>query len=410
MTFRLINRIFTSILLIIVFFSHDYACTILNLNSQKGKFLCNNEDWNDPNTRIWFRESQDNKFGCVFLGFSNYWAQGGMNEKGLCFDWVAYNPFTDSQNVIDPAKQTYEGNLSQKIIEECETVDEAISYYSIYNEEAFYYAKIMFNDEFGNSAIVGWKDGKVRVEKATKNYQVLGYGQNIIESIIKDDPELSIRYMAYLLDSAHQEGQYATKYSNIYDISNKKIYLFYERNFDEFIQFDFTYEIKNDKNYNISSLFSSISILHPTPESIVNPSTVKFKWKGKIENNYYFYCSTDSNFTNVNPVIVKSSNLPKQYYAYLNFFFIVVSLLCCLKIKFKKFNNKLFLLLLISLFISCVNKKNVTEPTLVGIQEISTTIEGLEPNTKYFWKIKAIPEKYKQHSSEIFIQSFLTSN
>jgi hypothetical protein len=66
-----------------------HACTIFVLTESGKALFFNNEDWSDPNTRIWFVPAGEGFFGCAYVGFDNGWAQGGLNAEGLAFDWVA---------------------------------------------------------------------------------------------------------------------------------------------------------------------------------------------------------------------------------------------------------------------------------------------------------------------------------
>ena len=65
------------------------ACTIFVLTDTNHAIFCNNEDWSNPKTRIWFVPAGTNYFGCAYVGFDNGFAQGGLNTEGLAFDWVA---------------------------------------------------------------------------------------------------------------------------------------------------------------------------------------------------------------------------------------------------------------------------------------------------------------------------------
>ena len=65
------------------------SCTIFVLTNDQRVLFCNNEDFSNPKTRIWFVTAGDGHYGCAYVGFDNGWAQGGMNTKGLAFDWVA---------------------------------------------------------------------------------------------------------------------------------------------------------------------------------------------------------------------------------------------------------------------------------------------------------------------------------
>ena len=49
--------------------------------TQGGKTLVgNNEDYWNPNTRVWFEQSEGEKMGAMYVGFDDLYPQGGMNE------------------------------------------------------------------------------------------------------------------------------------------------------------------------------------------------------------------------------------------------------------------------------------------------------------------------------------------
>src|SRR5262249_36383017 len=65
------------------------ACTIVALTDGTDVLFCNNEDWSNPSTRIWFVPGDGVRLGCVYVGFDDGWGQGGLNTRGLAYDWVA---------------------------------------------------------------------------------------------------------------------------------------------------------------------------------------------------------------------------------------------------------------------------------------------------------------------------------
>jgi hypothetical protein len=65
------------------------SCTIFCFTYDGKTYFCNNEDFSNPDTEIRFYPAKKGKYAWVYFGFSNNWAQGGVNEKGLCWDWVA---------------------------------------------------------------------------------------------------------------------------------------------------------------------------------------------------------------------------------------------------------------------------------------------------------------------------------
>ena len=102
------------------------ACTIFVLTDGSQALFFNNEDWLNPNTRIWFVPAGDGHYGCAYVGFDDGRAQGGLNTKGLAFDWVAgymekWNP--------DRGMKGVRGNPSERMLETSATVEDAIAFF-----------------------------------------------------------------------------------------------------------------------------------------------------------------------------------------------------------------------------------------------------------------------------------------
>ena len=67
------------------------ACTIFVLTDSSHALFCNNVDWADANTRIWFEPAGKGYYGAAYVGFDNGWPQGGVNTEGLAYDWVLFS-------------------------------------------------------------------------------------------------------------------------------------------------------------------------------------------------------------------------------------------------------------------------------------------------------------------------------
>jgi hypothetical protein len=200
------------------------ACTIFTLTDSSRTLFCNNEDWEDPNTIIWFvPAATEGTFGCAFVGFSNQWGQGGLNSEGLAFDWVAGFQTTWERDA-NSHLQKAGGNPAEKMLRSCATVDEAIAFYETYWEPGFSYAMILIADSSGQSAIIGAKDNKMVVYKSAES-RGFGYGIGQISEQLATRPEPTLQTAGAMLQSACQEGQYATRYSNVFDLKSGDIYL-----------------------------------------------------------------------------------------------------------------------------------------------------------------------------------------
>jgi hypothetical protein len=120
------------------------ACTMCTMSGGDTVLVGNNEDWRDPDTYVWFLPPESDFFGRLYFGFGNRFPQGGMNDQGLCFDGFATPYLAVTQSVNLPV---YPGNLIDKAMRECSTVDEVVETFSRYNLEGLERAQLMFVDK-----------------------------------------------------------------------------------------------------------------------------------------------------------------------------------------------------------------------------------------------------------------------
>jgi hypothetical protein len=201
-----------------------WACTIFKVTRQGTTLVGNNEDDNNQDTKVWFLVPESGKYGRVFFGYNDAIPQGGMNDHGLFFDWVADNWSEDWKR--DPNKLNYAGSVSEKILEEAASVEEALRFYQRYNETAFLRSRAMLVDKTGASAIVGWNDGKVAITRGDGGLQVMGWGREPAQRKLGEMRVLSIRSVASALSASIQDGEYPTQYSNVYDLQRGDVYVY----------------------------------------------------------------------------------------------------------------------------------------------------------------------------------------
>jgi len=220
------------------------ACTIFVLTDGSRVLFCNNEDWWNPKTRIWFVPAGDGYYGCAYVGYDDGWARGGMNTEGLSCDWVG----GFMERWAADSRTCVRGNPTQRMLESCATVEEAIAFFQSHQEPDFCRAKILVADMTGASAIIGAKDGKLQVEKSDRN-QGFGYAYQTLSGWLAKAPEPTVDNGAAILHACLQEGKYATKYSNVFDLKSRYIYLyqFYERN--DSVKLNLAVELKKGGHY-----------------------------------------------------------------------------------------------------------------------------------------------------------------
>jgi hypothetical protein len=225
------------------------ACTVFTIAGGEHVLFCNNEDFSNPNTRIWFIPAADKKNGCVFVGFDDGWGQGGLNSKGLAYGWVA--GFKERWQ-RGPGLADVRGNPCQRMLESCQTVEEAVAFFRQNWEESFSYGRLLVADRTGKSAIIRAKDGKLDAPVGTQS-QGIGHrfglrgndGAEMLSRIAKPAMIDAVRLLKFTL----QEGPNATKYSTIYDLATCDIRLYRFPEQTEPVRFNLSRELENGPHY-----------------------------------------------------------------------------------------------------------------------------------------------------------------
>ena len=244
------------------------ACTIVAMSDGKQVLIGNNEDWTDPQTKMWFYPAAAGEYGRVCFGFSKDFgfAQGGINDQGLFLDANALPP-TGWQP--DPSKPLFEDGINDYILAHCATVDDAVAFfkkYSVYLGGG----KFVIADARGDSIVVEWANGEDRITRRAGFYQIstnipqwnIVPGKvdddryNIAERVILKRNEVSIAAMRAVLAATHKEWTYPTIYSYIGDLKNLRVVVYNFHNFEEGYEFDLTAELKKGKkSYDLPALF-----------------------------------------------------------------------------------------------------------------------------------------------------------
>ena len=216
-------RIFIcSLLAILLTRATTQGCTIFVLTDGARTLFFNNEDWSNPNTRIWFVPAGKEHLGCAYVGFDNGWAEGGVNSGGLAFDWLA--GFRDKWKRA-PGMLTPRGNPAERMLETCQTVEEAIAFYHKYWEPSFSRSRILIADKTGASVIIGARDGKLLVEQS-RQCRGFGYRRSTVDRMLANPPAATVANGMKILRACKQAGEFGTKYSNVFDLRNGDIIIF----------------------------------------------------------------------------------------------------------------------------------------------------------------------------------------
>jgi hypothetical protein len=248
------------------------SCTMFAVDTGDTILVGNNEDDITPFTEIRFIPATPGKYGCFYLAFKDIQGiQSAMNERGLIFD-IFMAPRLKVQNskgkiFLDPEE------LYMKVMESCATIDQVIKMLDLYNLEFLEPIQLMFVDASGDWAIV---EGDIILRKTEKKpFQVI---TNFFLSQVTKESDITCRRyqlahkmlsslqnqgkftknnLVKILAAVHQEWRMGgTLYSNIYDLKNRRIYLYHNHNFLNEVVLDLDQELKKGKRkMDLSALF-----------------------------------------------------------------------------------------------------------------------------------------------------------
>ncbi|NPD89314.1 MAG: hypothetical protein HGN29_11360 [Asgard group archaeon] len=232
------------------------SCTIFTAVIGDTVLFGNNEDYKLNNAYRWYVPAQNVSttyfgykeiYGAVFFGFDNNnntdvdtWEQGGMNEFGLCFDG---NGLPDVQLNLNPSSlYPYTPNALAQVLWDCKNVSEVINWYQNHKWSGTFGGQIHYADTTGDAVVVSVNStGQwifTRIDSAflvSTNFNLadVNHGEHPcwrydtatqMFGEINAEEDLTVSKCANILYAVHQEGMYATKYSNICDPVNLEFY------------------------------------------------------------------------------------------------------------------------------------------------------------------------------------------
>ncbi len=225
--------------------------------------------------------------GAVFFGFdengnvADGWPQGGMNDQGLCFDGNALSYYALNPH---PERDSPYAHYLAEILWECATIDEVIDWYLNHTIGSEMSYQIHFADASGDAVVVSaGRDKKELVFTrigaesclVSTNINVADTFRDVYDcyrystamsmlTAISTEDELTVEACRDVLNAVHQGGSYATKYSNVFDLVNQQIYLWYDRNFDQVAIMNLDDELTMvqpgvDDYYEATALFGAVA-------------------------------------------------------------------------------------------------------------------------------------------------------
>jgi hypothetical protein len=276
------------------------ACTVFNATNDGLTLAGRNMDWYTLENFIAFLPSEEGKFGRVYFGWNSFpsWYMGGMNTQGVMFAYLAAPYLRVTDSLDKPIYGGNWGNLMEKCMEECSSVDEVLDVFSQFNLRFLENGQVMVVDRNGDSVIIEgdditMKDGIFQiVTNFRPSHPFLGgypcWRYNIAFKMLRGMSNYSVEYFTEILKATHQEGNYPTQWSIVYDLNECFIYLYHFHDFNNVILFNLFDELELGEHvYSIPSLFEPIDNIPP-----VKPATPSGDTEGKVGKEYIYTTST----------------------------------------------------------------------------------------------------------------------
>ncbi len=391
-----------------------YSCTILCFARDSVVLGGSNEDWKDPLTRMWIYPPAGSSHGWIKFGFAGGFPQGGMNDQGVFWDATAGTHREMPRS--EACKTLYSGVLMEKVILECGSVEDAVRIFEAFYSEDQYRAQYLVGDAHGNSVVsdgdsIVLKTGEFQVltnfhlsEPALGGYPCWRYDKAI--ELCSGCESLTPYFMGTVLASTHQEGGYPTRYSNIYDLKNRQVYLFHFHNYEEFLMIDLLEEMgAGIHSWDIPSLFSQVKVLGPDTGETLPGNSAVVSWTGLPDSEYTLLYSTREDLSdpvriegcpNPAPPVNRASGL------------VLLPLAAIILMLFRNRGQPWMVPLLVVLMLAgiCCEKEDNTGAA--AATEHHATLTNLESNTRYYWKIDARTSMGGHFSTETVVRSFRT--
>ncbi len=228
------------------------ACTVFAVRDGAGHYCTiNQEDWGEywaslkpAQAAMLSIPAGKNQLARVLFSWDGVTIEGGMNEKGLVWDFVALR---GPDNLLpESGKLKYPGPLGEKVLAECATVADAINLYKTHEETILGYGAAIISDASGAAVVVFFdraSGGVAFADRESGLARSSGTG-----TVIYTNPEvfgLGVKYEAvYKMDAADPDLEKmaaittrdVTVYTCIYDQTAQTLRLYYNHDMSRYAE------------------------------------------------------------------------------------------------------------------------------------------------------------------------------
>lgn len=282
------------------------ACTGFTASYGNNVLVGNNEDLSllaEPQLRI--IPPSNNGYGravfyCKYpypFQTGRYCCFGGLNDQGLFFDLYS-TPYLERQNSEN--KLEYPGDIFELCIRTCATVDEVVDIFNMYYVSYMAEVQCFFVDKSGNAIIIEGEDiifkqgDHMVVTNFLKTHPELGnypcWRYDTANSMLENMSDFSVNSFKNICEEVHVEGIFFsnfmldTIYSNICDLTNGVMYLYFFHNYSQYIEIRFPDIFENGyQTYNLPTLFIKNNSLLPNKPIIISGKT-----SGRVGREYEY--------------------------------------------------------------------------------------------------------------------------
>jgi choloylglycine hydrolase len=269
-------------------------CTIFTAAIGDTVLFGNSEDYFLENTFIWFVPAQPTTHGYCAVGFDDNndaadgWPQGGMNDEGLCLDANGLPPVSLA---AQPSRTSYPYGFDwfNYFLRSSSTVEDIIQFRQThgFRQDMTISWQEHWADATGDAVVVSVGTDEdwafTRMDNSTflvsTNWNLANPDNGwypcgryetatLMLSTITQEEELTVEAFRDILDAVHQEGLYASQYSNVFDLVNRDIYLYHYYDFEKVVKLNLDEELaKGAHRYKIADLLASETNLTSSPSS-----------------------------------------------------------------------------------------------------------------------------------------------
>ncbi|MFC1879147.1 hypothetical protein ACFLZW_04480 [Chloroflexota bacterium] len=255
------------------------SCTTLLVSSGETVLFGNNEDVSMQESLVGFYPATSSRYGMVKVGYqrtegerslTSY--QGGMNDQGLAWDSLGI-PKASLNPHYERDLAFWEDEFLGNILPYYSSVSQVVELVDRYDFGDSMSMQIYVADASGDAVVIGpGADGEVGFtrKKVGNGYllavnhnplipdQKIGFWDNSADRLVLAETMLDqmsgngrVKYgeIANVLDAVHLQGIVhgffgrLTSYSNIFDLRERAVYLYYQGQYGEVVKFDLAQEL-----------------------------------------------------------------------------------------------------------------------------------------------------------------------